>query len=66
MAKNCPTCDQSVSDVSCGPGEVRLVGSCNGCTRINRKVWVIQLRSTEIRLCKQCRREVVNQTKGGL
>ncbi|KKN81542.1 hypothetical protein LCGC14_0318010 [marine sediment metagenome] len=39
-------------------------GGCNGCSRRVRYVWVIHLgQSLEWRLCRQCRDELVEQTR---
>jgi len=55
-------------EVSVGPSKSAFEGSCNGCTsyitsegQTPHRVWIIKVRGTSIRLCDECKKELLKQ-----
>lgn len=43
--------------------DIKKVGSCNGCCDRHFKVYVISLRSIEVRMCAKCMEEFKQQLR---
>ena len=41
--------------------QARFAGSCNGCGTPANKIWLVNIKHMQVRLCSKCRKELVEQ-----